>query len=152
MFRRGWQRMDAPEERARASHRRRARARLFGAAVVLASLGACWVLYRTLAQPPELLEPYRLRTLLNAAKLYRMDTGRFPSTTDGLGRLAPKYVARVGNDGWGRPYQYESDGGSVRIWTLGRDGLPGGVGPDADLSLQFPPAAGNGGGEAGPAR
>jgi|GEM_PF-4592819 len=143
--------MEAPEERAQAAHQRRARARLFAVAVVLASLGGCWVLYRTLAQPPELLEPYRLRTLLNAAKLYRIDTGRFPSTVEGLGRLAPKYVARVGTDGWGRPYRYESDGGSARIWTLGRDGVPGGAGPDADLSVQFPPAPA-GGGEAPPAR
>ena len=144
--------MGAPEERAQAAHQRRVRARLFAVAVVLASFGGCWVLYRTLAQPPELLEPYRLRTLMSAAKRFRMDTGRFPSTRDGLGPLAPKYVARVGYDGWGRPYQYESDGGSARIWTLGRDGVPGGTGPDADLSVQFPPAAATGGGEPAPAR
>ncbi len=144
--------MGAPEERAQAAHQRRVRARLFAVAVVLASFGGCWLLYRTLAQPPELLEPYRLRNLLNAAKLYRMDTGHFPSTTDGLGRLAPKYVARVGNDGWGRPYRYESDGGSARIWTLGRDGVPGGAGPDADVSVQFPPVTGKSDGEAAPAR
>ncbi len=107
--------------------------------MVLLAFGGCWVLYKMLAEPPELLEPYRLRNLLNAAKLFRLDTGRFPSTAEGLSGLAPKYVAHVDNDGWGRPYRYESDGGSARIWTLGRDGAPGGSGPDADISVQFPP-------------
>jgi hypothetical protein len=132
--------MGAPQERARAARRRTLHALLFVSCVVLAGFGGCWFLYRTLEQPPQLLEPYRLRNLLNAAKLYRKDTGRFPSTVDGLGPLAPKYVSSIGEDGWGRPYRYESDGGSARIWTLGRDGLPGGSGADADLSVQFPPA------------
>ncbi|HMK72826.1 MAG TPA: type II secretion system protein GspG [Myxococcaceae bacterium] len=131
--------MDAPEERLAAARRRRRRALLFAGVVVLAGVGSCWVVYRALEQPPQYLEPARLRTLLNAAKLYRKDTGRFPSTADGLVVLAPKYIAAVGEDGWGRPYHYESDGGSVRIWTLGRDGLPGGEGADADLVAQFPP-------------
>jgi general secretion pathway protein G len=132
--------MGALEERTLAAHRRRTRALLFAAGVTLAGLGGCWLLYQSLEQPPQLLEPYRLRNLLNAAKLYRKDTGRFPSTTDGLAPLAPKYIATIGADGWGRPYLYESDGGSARIWTLGRDGVPGGSGADADLSVQFPPA------------
>lgn len=134
--------MGALEERAQAARRRTSRSLFFVTAVVLAGFGGCWLLYRALEQPPQLLEPYRLRNLLNAAKLYRKDTGRFPSTAEGLGPLAPKYIASVGEDGWGRPYRYESDGGSARIWTLGRDGAPGGSGPDADLTVQFPPAFG----------
>jgi general secretion pathway protein G len=137
--------MDAPEERARAARSRRAGSLVFVTGVVLAGFGGCWVLYRTLEQPPQLLEPYRLKTLLNAARLYRKDTGRFPSTAEGLGKLAPKYVASIAEDGWGRPYLYESDGGSARIWTLGRDGAPGGAGADADLTVQFPPASGGDG-------
>jgi general secretion pathway protein G len=135
--------MGAPEERARAARRRMLGSLVFVTGVLLAGVGSCWVLYRMLEQPPQLLEPYRLRTLLNAARLYRKDTGRFPSTTEGLGRLAPKYVATMSNDGWGRPYLYESDGGSARIWTLGRDGALGGSGADADLSVEFPPAPGS---------
>ena len=135
--------MGAPEERAQAARRRNSRALVFVTAVVLAGFGACWLLYRSIEAPPQQLEPYRLHNLLNAAKMYRKDTGRFPSTTEGLGRLAPKYISSVSDDGWGRPYQYESDGGSVRIWTWGRDGLPGGTGADADISVQFPPAFAN---------
>lgn len=122
-----------------AARRRRRRALLFAGAVVLAGAASCWVVYRALEQPPQYLEPSRLRTLLNAAKLYRKDTGRFPSTAEGLGALAPRYIAVLTDDGWGRAYHYESDGGSVRIWTLGRDGLPGGEGADTDLVVQFPP-------------
>jgi len=127
------------------ARRRRRRALVFAGGVVLAGVASCWVLYQALEQPPQYLEPSRLRTLLNAAKLYRKDTGRFPSTAEGLTPLAPHYLATIPDDGWGRAYRYESDGGSVRIGTLGRDGLPGGVGADADLWVQFPPALVDGG-------
>ena len=132
--------MGAPEERAAAARRRKSRALLFAAAVVLVAIGTFWLAFRALYQSPESLEPYQLRKLLNAAKVYRKDTGRFPSTADGLQALAPKYIDALPGDGWGRAYHYESDGGSARIWTLGRDGLPGGTGADGDLSAQFPPA------------
>jgi general secretion pathway protein G len=132
--------MGAPEERAAAARQRRSRALLFAVGVVLAGVGGCWLVFRSLDQPPHYLEPYRLRNLLTVSKLYRKDTGRFPSTADGLGALVPKYMSTLPDDGWGRPYRYESDGGSVRIWTLGRDGVSGGSGADEDLSVQFPPA------------
>ncbi len=136
--------MGAPEERARPARRRTWGALAFVSGVVVVGFGGCWLLYRSIEQPPQVLEPSRLLKLLNAAKLYRKDTGRFPSTVQGLEPLAPKYISTVGDDGWGRPYHYESDGGSARIWTLGRDGLPGGSGADADVSVQFPPALGAG--------
>jgi general secretion pathway protein G len=132
--------MGAPQQRASPARRRTPGALVFVTGVVVAGFGGCWLLYRTLEQPPQLLEPYRLRNLLNAAKRYRMDTGRFPSTGQGLSPLAPKYIATLSEDGWGRPYLYESDGGSARIWTLGRDGVPGGTGADADIAVQFPPS------------
>ena len=37
-------------------------------------------------------------------------------------------------DAWGRPWIYESDGTTITIKTLGRDGKPGGTGFDFDLS------------------
>lgn len=39
-------------------------------------------------------------------------------------------------DPWERPYRYEPPGAEFafeRIWTFGRDGLPGGDGDDADV-------------------
>jgi general secretion pathway protein G len=41
-------------------------------------------------------------------------------------------------DPWGRPYQYERTADGVTIRTLGRDGVNGGSGMDADLSAHFP--------------
>ena len=51
-------------------------------------------------------------------------------------------------DGWGRPYLIESGGGNVVVTSLGRDGKPGGVGLDIDLTsdethpLDFQPTFG----------
>jgi general secretion pathway protein G len=40
------------------------------------------------------------------------------------------------HDPWGRRYLYELDGeGRPRVRSLGRDGQPGGSGPDADIGL-----------------
>jgi hypothetical protein len=41
-------------------------------------------------------------------------------------------------DGWGRELNWESDGRStVKVWSLGRDGKPGGNGEDADMEVIF---------------
>lgn len=41
-------------------------------------------------------------------------------------------------DGWGRELHWDSDGKSrVRVWSLGRDGKPGGTGDDADIEVEF---------------
>lgn len=58
-----------------------------------------------------------------ALKLYELDNGFFPSTTQGLTALLKKpttsplpsnwsgpYIEKVPIDPWGRPYQYESPG------------------------------------------
>lgn len=41
-------------------------------------------------------------------------------------------------DGWGRPYMYSVNGTSYTIFSYGRDGKPGGVGLDSDLSQLDP--------------
>lgn len=41
-------------------------------------------------------------------------------------------------DEWNREYIYEVDGDGYVIKTLGRDGKPGGVGPDRDYILHGP--------------
>jgi hypothetical protein len=41
-------------------------------------------------------------------------------------------------DGWGREFHWKSDGKrTVWVWSLGRDGKPGGSGEDADLVITF---------------
>ncbi|CAD5370975.1 pseudopilin, cryptic, general secretion pathway [Rubrivivax sp. A210] len=77
---------------------------------------------------------------------YRIDTGRYPASEQGLVALLARpgdeprwtgpYLAKaVPADPWGHDYQYRNPGehGDVDLWSLGRDGRPGGVGEDADI-------------------
>jgi len=82
-----------------------------------------------------------------ALDLYRLDVRHFPSTAQGLQALVAKPVNEpnwngpylkkaVPLDPWGHPYVYRSPGthGDYDIISYGRDGKPGGVGEDADLT------------------
>jgi type II secretion system (T2SS) protein G len=42
-------------------------------------------------------------------------------------------------DPWGRPYGYQRDDHGIRIFTYGRDGVPGGSGQEEDMSAEFSP-------------
>jgi general secretion pathway protein G len=77
---------------------------------------------------------------------YRADTSRYPTTEQGLAALmvrptgesrwgGPYLKRQVPPDPWGRPYQYRYPGehGEVDIFSLGRDGTPGGSGDAADI-------------------
>lgn len=82
-----------------------------------------------------------------ALDTYRLDTGRYPSTEQGLGALVTMpaaetrwrgpYLGRaVPNDPWGRPYIYRSPavGKDYELISYGKDGSPGGSADDADIS------------------
>ena len=84
----------------------------------------------------------------NAMKFYRLDNFAYPSSEQGIESLVTKpadpnvknwkpggYLERVPNDPWGNPYLYLNPGnqGEIDIYTLGRDGRPGGEGVDADI-------------------
>ena len=84
----------------------------------------------------------------NAMKFYRLDNFAYPTTEQGIDALVTKpndpsvrnwkpggYLDRVPKDPWGNPYQYLNPGnnGEIDIYTLGRDGRPGGEGLDGDL-------------------
>ncbi|NMG32231.1 type II secretion system major pseudopilin GspG [Aromatoleum evansii] len=85
--------------------------------------------------------------LVKALDLYRLDTGHYPSTEQGLTAL----VTRPGNetkwggpylqkavpaDPWGRNYAYVAPGehGEYDLYSLGKDGQPGGDGENADIT------------------
>lgn len=88
-----------------------------------------------------------VNNLMQALKLYRLDNQRYPSTEQGLAALVNKpsagpvppnwrrYLDKLPNDPWGRPYQYLNPGvhGEVDVISLGADGQAGGEGPNADL-------------------
>ncbi len=84
----------------------------------------------------------------NAMKFYRLDNFAYPSSEQGIEALINKpadpnirnwkaggYLERMPSDPWGNPYIYLSPGnqGEIDIYTLGRDGRPGGEGIDADI-------------------
>jgi general secretion pathway protein G len=87
-----------------------------------------------------------------ALNAYRLDNDVFPSTDQGISALrtmpttgdlprnwrGPYLSKIVPNDPWGRPYVYLSPGTvnqeSYDLYTLGRDGKPGGVDEDADIT------------------
>ena len=80
---------------------------------------------------------------------YRLDTGRYPSTEQGLRALVERpsdeakwsgpYLSKaLPADPWGRSYAYRNPGDSGRefeLSSLGKDGQVGGSGLDADLSV-----------------
>jgi general secretion pathway protein G len=78
---------------------------------------------------------------------YRLDTGRYPSTEQGLAALMSKpadeprwggpYLTKaLPKDPWQHDYVYRSPGehGEYELSSLGRDGQPGGQGEDADIT------------------
>ena len=89
-----------------------------------------------------------IRNLESALKFYRLDNFQYPTSEQGLEALVTKpndpairnwkpggYMDRLPKDPWGNEYQYLNPGnnGEIDIYTLGRDGRPGGEGPDADI-------------------
>ncbi|MFN2169581.1 MAG: type II secretion system major pseudopilin GspG [Anaerolineae bacterium] len=79
--------------------------------------------------------------------MYRLETGRYPSSDEGLEALVadPGDVAnwngpylkkgQVPKDPWGNDYQYRFPGehGGFDIWSLGADNREGGDGENADV-------------------
>lgn len=88
-----------------------------------------------------------LASIEGALKMYRLDNSTYPTTDQGLKALVEKpttppvpatwpqggYLSVPATDGWGKPYEYVSDGNSFTIRSLGKDGKPGGTGVDADV-------------------
>jgi len=78
---------------------------------------------------------------------YRLDTGHYPTTAQGLQALVVNpgetkwtgpYLKKntIPNDPWDKPYNYSSPGthGEYDIWSFGKDGVQGGEGEDQDVT------------------
>ncbi len=117
--------------------------RLAWMSVALTIFAATWLIAQ-LPRPAE-FDP-RLRTRLDSemnalgvlAEQYRQEHGDFPDVATWR-RLADSGDPRF-YDPWGKAYRYERTVDGVTIRTLGRDGVDGGMGMDADLSAHFSPA------------
>ncbi|MBA4372451.1 MAG: type II secretion system protein GspG [Thermodesulfovibrio sp.] len=94
----------------------------------------------------------QIRNIETALKLFKMDSGFYPDTQQGLesltvkpetGRVPAKYreggyleQKKIPLDPWGSPYIYVSPGihGDYDLISLGSDGKEGGSGKDADIT------------------
>ena len=91
----------------------------------------------------------QMRSLYGALQTYRLDIGRYPTTSQGLAALieAPGEVAdywhgpyldadAVPHDPWKAPYRYEQPADTrhgFALYSLGADGATGGEDYDADI-------------------
>jgi len=92
----------------------------------------------------------QIEGLGRALDAYRLDTGHFPTTEQGLAALnarpsdepkwnGPYLQKALPPDPWGRPYVYRSpgqDGGDFDLLSYAKDGQPGGEGEAADVSYR----------------
>jgi len=91
----------------------------------------------------------QINSFMTALGSFKLDTGVFPSTEQGLQALVKKptiapepsnwkgngYLERLPNDPWKNPYQYLQPGlhGEFDVMSMGADGAAGGEGNDADI-------------------
>jgi len=89
----------------------------------------------------------QIDALEKALDQYRLDTGHYPTTEQGLAALVTKptdepkwdgpYIKKaVPLDPWGNAYVFKSPGehGDVDLLSYGKDGQPGGTGEAADIT------------------
>lgn len=88
-----------------------------------------------------------IRALEEALNMYRLDSGFYPTSEQGLDALVEKptsgniprswreggYMERVPLDPWNHAFLFASDGQSYVLRSLGADGEEGGEGINADI-------------------
>lgn len=123
--------------------------------IVIIGILATLLIPRIMERPEEarrIKAKMDIKTTESALKLYKIDSGTYPTTEQGLEALVKKpetsplpkkwreggYLeGSVPNDPWGNPFYYTSpgpDGRDYEIISYGNDGQPGGTGRDADIS------------------
>lgn len=89
----------------------------------------------------------QIEEIAKSLDIYKLDTGRYPTTAEGLAALdkkpgsvsgwnGPYMKGGVPTDPWGNPYRYANPGpsGGLEIASYGADNAPGGEGENADVS------------------
>ena len=118
---------------------------------ILAILGAL-IVPKIMDRPNEariVAAKHDIGTVVAALKLYKLDSGRYPSTDQGLQALVEKpttdpvpanwksggYLEKMPKDPWGHDYLYLNPGvkREIDVMSYGADGQQGGEGFDADL-------------------
>jgi len=117
--------------------------------VVILGLLATMVMPKVLSKPEQARRTKAkvdVRSIQSALALFKTDTGRFPTTSEGLRALVANpgikgydrdaYLERVPTDPWGNQYVYICPGIHSKDYDLesyGKDGEDGGVDDDADI-------------------
>ena len=117
--------------------------------VVILGLLATIVMPRMLGRPEQARRTKAkidIRNIESALALFKTDTGRFPTTSEGLAVLVSDpgirgydrdgYLNKVPLDPWGSQYIYICPGVRGKDYDLesyGKDGEDGGTGDDADI-------------------
>jgi hypothetical protein len=109
-----------------------------GIAVTVTSFICAWYNFRSFAnlRSRAFGTQSNLEFLAKEIASYRQQTGHLPASLGDL-EAVKKMTVLIDNgrplDRWHRPLHYEVKGESYELYSLGRDGKPGGVGVDADL-------------------
>ncbi|MCK6446989.1 MAG: type II secretion system major pseudopilin GspG [Planctomycetes bacterium] len=80
-----------------------------------------------------------IASLVDGIKQYQINNGgKLPDRLDVLIEPDPnghRYIdaKTMPKDPWKNEYQYETNGSEYRIYSYGKDGMPGGEGEDADI-------------------
>jgi len=117
--------------------------------IVILGLLATVIMPRILGRPEQarrMKAKIDIRNVESALALFKTDTGRFPTTSEGLEALvsdpgikgynADAYLDKVSLDPWHNRYIYISPGVYHKDYDLesyGKDGEDGGTGDDADI-------------------
>jgi general secretion pathway protein G len=117
--------------------------------VVILGLLATMVMPKILSRPEQarrVKAKVDIRNIQSALAYFKTDTGRFPTTSEGLEALvcgrsiqgynSDGYLERVPLDPWGHKYVYISPGIKTKDYDLksyGKDGEEGGAGDDSDI-------------------
>lgn len=116
--------------------------------ILILAILAAMIVPRYFTRVDEAKRSRALSDIQNVSKLlqvFRTDTGRYPTTEEGLEALrtqpadvtdwrGPYTVNPIPNDPWGSPYNYEFLGDDTfALYSFGADGVEGGEGNDADI-------------------
>ena len=117
--------------------------------IVILGLLATMIMPKILSRPEQarrLKAKVEIRNIESALALFKTDTGRFPTTSEGLDSLMSDpgirgysqdgYLDKLSPDPWGNKYAYLSPGVNRRDYDLlsyGKDGESGGAANDADI-------------------
>jgi Type II secretion system (T2SS), protein G len=127
-------------------------------AILFAAVFACMVCVKGYASRPSELAArlgythFSLNSVALASSSYHQFYGRWPTSLQDFGIYSPRNPKHYGfltyantfslatSDGWFHPLIYKPFDPSVgygSVISYGRDGQPGGVGPDADIEVRF---------------